>query len=124
MPIRAIMIARTDKSKTDWDDGDLASSPTLLAVGELLAFRRNQINRAGRMTTTVAFDASARPRNILASVVVGGLTLLGIYIYGRESFNPTTGLLAAALLAINPFFLSFAARADKPADVVVVNAIV
>ena len=51
------------------------------------------------------------------TVLVGGLTLLGIFIYGKDSFNPVTGLLAAGLLAINPFFLSFARLAFTESDV-------
>lgn len=51
------------------------------------------------------------------TVIVGGLTLLGVYVYGREQFNHKTGLLAAGLLAINPFFLSFARLAFTESDV-------
>jgi len=51
------------------------------------------------------------------TVLVGGLTLLGIFIYGKDRFNPVTGLLAAGLLAINPFFLSFARLAFTESDV-------
>ena len=41
------------------------------------------------------------------TVVVGGLTLLGVYFLGKEQFNHKTGLLAVGLLAINPFFSIF-----------------
>jgi 4-amino-4-deoxy-L-arabinose transferase-like glycosyltransferase len=53
----------------------------------------------------------------LTSVLIGGLTLLGIYVYGREQFGHRTGLLAAGLLAVNPFFLSFARQAFTESDV-------
>jgi len=53
----------------------------------------------------------------LVSVIVGGLTLLGIFLYGRESFISGTGLLAAGLLAINPYFLSFARLAFTESDI-------
>jgi 4-amino-4-deoxy-L-arabinose transferase-like glycosyltransferase len=53
----------------------------------------------------------------LTSVVVGGLTLLGIYVYGKDHFNYKVGLLAAGLLAVNPFFLSFARLAFTESDV-------
>jgi 4-amino-4-deoxy-L-arabinose transferase-like glycosyltransferase len=51
------------------------------------------------------------------TVIVGGLTLLGVYVYGRDQFSHKTGLLAAGLLAINPFFLSFARLGFTESDV-------
>jgi hypothetical protein len=51
------------------------------------------------------------------SIVVGGLTLLGIYVYGKDRFIPGVGLLAAFLLAINPFFLSFSRLAFTESDI-------
>jgi hypothetical protein len=53
----------------------------------------------------------------LTTIFVGGLTLLGIFVYGKKYFTPTTGLVAAGLLAINPFFLSFARMAFTESDV-------
>jgi 4-amino-4-deoxy-L-arabinose transferase-like glycosyltransferase len=53
----------------------------------------------------------------LASIVVGGLTILGTYIYGKERFSEMIGLLAAALLAVNPFFLAFARLAFTESDI-------
>lgn len=51
------------------------------------------------------------------TVLVGGLTLLGIFVYGKDRFSPAIGLLAAGLLAINPFFLSFARMAFTESDI-------
>lgn len=51
------------------------------------------------------------------SVLIGGLTLLGVFIYGKERFDTATGLLAAGLLAINPFFLAFARQAFTESDI-------
>ncbi len=51
------------------------------------------------------------------SVLVGGLTLLAIFVYGKDRFSPPIGLLAAGLLAINPFFLSFARMAFTESDI-------
>jgi 4-amino-4-deoxy-L-arabinose transferase-like glycosyltransferase len=51
------------------------------------------------------------------TVIVGGLTLLGVYVYGRDQFSHKTGLLAAGLLAINPFFLSFARLGFTESDI-------
>jgi 4-amino-4-deoxy-L-arabinose transferase-like glycosyltransferase len=53
----------------------------------------------------------------MTTVFVGGLTLLEIFLYGKNHFNSVTGLLAAGLLAINPFFLSFARLAFTEGDV-------
>jgi hypothetical protein len=51
------------------------------------------------------------------TVLAGAFTLLGIYTYGKENVSRNTGLLAAGLLAINPFFLSFARLAFTESDV-------
>ena len=60
-------------------------------------------------------------RSLLAArsttVLVGGLTLLGVYVYGRDQFSHKAGLLATSLLAIDPFFLSFARLAFTESDV-------
>ena len=53
----------------------------------------------------------------LLTVFVGGITLLGVFVYGKDRFTPATGLLAAGLLAINPFFLAFARMAFTESDV-------
>ena len=58
------------------------------------------------------------------TVVVGGLTLLGVYFLGKEQFNHKTGLLAVGLLAINPFFLSFARLSFTESDVYLACALV
>jgi hypothetical protein len=51
------------------------------------------------------------------SIFVGGLTILGVYVYAKDHFNPAVGLLAAGLLAINPFFLSFSRLAFTESDI-------
>ena len=58
------------------------------------------------------------------TVLVGGVTLWGVFVYGKECFSPATGLLAAGLLAINPFFLSFARSAFTESDMYVACALV
>ena len=59
----------------------------------------------------------------MVTLLVGGLAILGIFILGKERFSPATGLLAAGLLAINPFFLSFARLAFTESDVYVACAL-
>jgi hypothetical protein len=51
------------------------------------------------------------------SAVAGALTLLGIYIYGSRRFSPAVGVLSAGLLAISPFFLTFARVAFTETDI-------
>lgn len=51
------------------------------------------------------------------SVLIGGLTILGIYVYGARTFGKKQGLLAALLLASSPFFLSFARIAFTESDI-------
>jgi hypothetical protein len=53
----------------------------------------------------------------LVSMAVGGLTILGVYVYGKDRLGQKTGLLAASLLAISPFFLSFARIAFTESDI-------
>jgi hypothetical protein len=53
----------------------------------------------------------------VVSVLVGVLTLVGVYVYGRRRFSPAAGLLAAAGLAASPFWLSFARVAFTETDV-------
>jgi hypothetical protein len=53
----------------------------------------------------------------LVSCLVGGLTLLGVYILGKERFSAVVGLLACLLLAASPFFLSFARVAFTETDI-------
>jgi hypothetical protein len=53
------------------------------------------------------------------SVGAGWLTLLAVYIYGKDRFNQHVGLLASGLLAISPFFLSFARLAFTESDIFV-----
>lgn len=60
----------------------------------------------------------------LTSVFMGGLTLLGVYVYGRDQFGHRTGLLAACLLVINPFFLSFARQAFTESDIYLACALI
>lgn len=51
------------------------------------------------------------------SVIMGWLTLLAVYLYGKSRFSQAVGLLAAWLLAISPFFLSFARVAFTESDI-------
>jgi hypothetical protein len=51
------------------------------------------------------------------SCLVGALTLLGAYSYGRLHFDHRRGLVAAGLLATSPFFLSFARVAFTETDI-------
>lgn len=60
----------------------------------------------------------------LTTVLVGGLTLLGLFIFGKERFTLATGLLAAGLLTLNPLFLSFARLAFTESDIYVACALI
>jgi 4-amino-4-deoxy-L-arabinose transferase-like glycosyltransferase len=51
------------------------------------------------------------------SVLAGALTIIGIYVYGKERFSSKVGLIAAGLLSFSPFFLSFARLAFTEADI-------
>jgi 4-amino-4-deoxy-L-arabinose transferase-like glycosyltransferase len=51
------------------------------------------------------------------SVVVGGLAMLGVFVYVKLEFGTKAGLLAPGLLALNPYYLSFARLAFTESDV-------
>jgi MFS family permease len=55
----------------------------------------------------------------LVSVLMGALTLIAVYVYCRRDYNHKTGLLACAILATSPFFLSFARIAFTESDIFV-----
>ncbi len=48
---------------------------------------------------------------------VAALTLLAVFIYGKRRYGTREGLLASALLATSPFFLSFARVAFTETDI-------
>ncbi len=52
-------------------------------------------------------DFSARSFSVLFSTLTIGL----IFLFGRRFFSPATGLIAAALVAVEPFFISYSHQA-------------
>jgi len=57
------------------------------------------------------------------SVLFGLLALPLIFIWGRRFFNPTVGLIAALLLAVNPYHLWYSQEARMYAVLIVVTMI-
>jgi len=60
----------------------------------------------------------------LVSCLVGALTIIGVYVYCKHEFDHKRGLLAGAILATSPFFLSFARVAFTETDIYVACAFV
>ncbi|MGC9397074.1 MAG: ArnT family glycosyltransferase [Anaerolineae bacterium] len=60
----------------------------------------------------------------LVSCFVGALTIVGVYAFCKREFDSKTGLLAGAILATSPFFLSFAKTAFTETDIYVACAFV
>ncbi len=58
------------------------------------------------------------------SALVGALTIAGVFAVCKRGLETRTGLLAAAILATSPFFLSFARTAFTETDVFVACALV
>ncbi|WP_439555850.1 glycosyltransferase family 39 protein [Dyadobacter sp.] len=52
-------------------------------------------------------DYSARSFSVLLSVMIIGLT----YLFGRRFFSANTGLIAAAIVAVEPFFIAYSHQA-------------
>ena len=106
-----------------WDEAtDLGIARTYLTPHGLLLGSSRDLSqtRLPMFTVAVVFHLLGTSNLLLARIttaLVGALTILGIFIYGKERFTPATGLLAAGLLAINPFFLSFARLAFTESDV-------
>lgn len=55
----------------------------------------------------------------LVSAFMGALTLVGVYVFCKREYDAKRGLLAAAILATSPFFLSFARVAFTETDIYV-----
>ncbi len=53
----------------------------------------------------------------LISCLVGALTLVAVFVYCRRRFDAWRGMLACALLATSPFYLSFARVAFTETDI-------
>ena len=53
------------------------------------------------------------------SAFIGGLTIIGVYVFCEREFDQRRGTLAAAILATSPFFLSFARTAFTETDIYV-----
>ena len=60
----------------------------------------------------------------LVSCFVGALTIIGVFVFCKRDFDSKTGLLAGAILATSPFFLSFAKTAFTETDIYVACAFV
>lgn len=108
-----------------WDEAvDLEIAQSYLSPrGMLLGTSRDPSQtRLPMFTAAMVFSLFGTTDLLFArfmSVIVGGLTLLGVFIYGKHSFSPATGLIAAGLLAVNPFFLAFARQAFTESDIYV-----
>jgi 4-amino-4-deoxy-L-arabinose transferase-like glycosyltransferase len=106
-----------------WDEAtDMGIARTYLTPDGLLlgSSRDPSQTRLPMFTVAVVFQLFGTSNLLLAritTVFVGALTILGIFLYGKDHLTPATGLLAAGLLAINPFFLSFARLAFTESDV-------
>lgn len=60
----------------------------------------------------------------VVSCVVGALTIVGVFVLCKRDFDGKRGLLAGAILATSPFFLSFARTAFTETDIYVACAFV
>jgi hypothetical protein len=106
-----------------WDEAtDLGIARAYLTPSGLLLGSSRDLSqtRLPMFMVAVIFHLLGTSNLLLAritTVFVGALTILGIFLYGKDRFTPATGLLAAGLLAINPFFLSFARSAFTESDV-------
>jgi hypothetical protein len=81
-----------DPSQTRLPMASVALAYTLLGVSDLITAR-------------------------VVSVFVGALTLLGVFVYGKARFGGFQAVLACAILAASPFYLSFARVAFTETDI-------
>ncbi len=76
--------------------------------------------RLPMLPPTLIFMALGRADLLTArwvSIFVGLFTLLGVYVFCQRRLSHTTGILACLMLAISPFFLSFARVAFTETDI-------
>lgn len=118
-----LIIPTINRLGIGWDEAtDLGIARTYLTPrGLLLGSSRDPSQTRLPMVTVAAVFKLFGTSNLLLArsitVLAGALTILGIFLYGKRHFSAATGLLAAGLLAINPFFLAFARLAFTESDV-------
>lgn len=120
-----LIIPTANRLGIGWDEAvDFEISQSYLSPRGLLlgSSRDPSQTRLPMFTGALVFTLLGKSNLLIArliTVFLGGLTLLGVFIYGKDRFSPATGVLAAGILAINPFFLSFARLSFTESDVYV-----
>lgn len=54
----------------------------------------------------------------LSVAIASFMTIIAVYLWGRRMVNPAVGLTAAALVAINGFFIAFGRHVENPALII------
>jgi 4-amino-4-deoxy-L-arabinose transferase-like glycosyltransferase len=113
-----------DRQGIHWDeqtDLEIAESYFVSLGAPLRGSNADLVNVRLPMFSVAALQLVGAPLNLrtarVASVLVGALTLIGVFVFARIELDDRRGLLAALLLAVNPYFLAFAPLAFTEGDV-------
>ncbi|HOT93207.1 MAG TPA: glycosyltransferase family 39 protein [Anaerolineae bacterium] len=126
----ALLLPTVNRQGISWDEQtDIDIARTYLRPGGWLSGSNSDPSQTRLPMAVVAVVYTLLHTDDLftgriVSCLVGTLTLIGVYVVCRRDFDRHTGLLAAALLATSPFFLSFARVAFTETDVFVACAFV
>jgi 4-amino-4-deoxy-L-arabinose transferase-like glycosyltransferase len=120
----ALIIPTLHRSGITWDEQtdlniarEYLQNPSTLVEGTSLDLSQTRLPMFVGFLVFKIFNVSDLITARLLSVFVGALTLLGVFVYARRRFQYGTGVLACALLATSPFFLSFARIAFTECDI-------
>jgi 4-amino-4-deoxy-L-arabinose transferase-like glycosyltransferase len=120
----ALALPTIDRQGIHWDeqtDLEIAESYFVSLGAPFRGSNADLVNVRLPMFSVAALQLIGAPLNLrtarVASVLVGALTLIGVFVFARIELDDRRGLLAALLLAVNPYFLAFAPLAFTEGDV-------
>jgi len=120
----ALALPTIDRQGIHWDeqtDLEIAESYFVNLRAPFRGSNADLVNVRLPMFSVAALQLVGAPLDLrtarIASVLVGALTLIGVFVFARIELDDRRGLLAALLLAVNPYFLAFAPLAFTEGDV-------
>jgi len=126
----ALLLPTLARHGIGWDEQtDLGVATTYVSQpgGWLRGSDVDPINVRLPMAATAAlFELLGAPSLLAAraiSALLGALTLIAVYRFGRDELDARKGVLACALLATSPYFLAYARTAFSEGDVFVTCAL-
>jgi hypothetical protein len=122
----ALVLPTVGRTGIQWDeqsDLEIAGSFYESRRAPLRGSRVDVINVRLPMFSVASLQLLGIPLELrtarVASCAVGALTLIGVFLFARQLLGRRRALLAALLIAINPYFLAFSPLAFTEGDVFV-----